>query len=150
MATNGADLNLQLLVGEVWRVRGTASFLSDNYFSFGGDEQPVALNAPKRKGSLALAYDDRSITGEVRARYTGEFPVYSGVYVGNSCVEPAGRGLGSCVKAATLADLMLGYRFQTGTSIVGTVTNVFDKRYQGFAGVPEIGRLALISLRQEF
>lgn len=147
---NGADLNLQLLLGDVWRVRGTASFLSDNYFSFGGDEQPVALNAPKRKGSLALSYDDRTITGEVRARYTGEFPVYSGVYIGNSCVEPAGRGLGSCVESATLADVMLGYRFRTGTSVLGSVTNVFDRKYQGFAGVPEIGRLALLSVRQEF
>jgi iron complex outermembrane receptor protein len=146
---NGADFNLQLLLGN-WRVRGAASLLADNYFSFGADEQPVALNAPKRKGSVALGYDGPAITGEVRARHTGGFPVYSGVYVGNSCAEPEGQGLGSCVKSATLADLTLGYRFARGASVIGTVTNLFDKPYQGFAGVPEIGRLALIQLRQEF
>ena len=146
---NGADLNGQLLLGD-WRVRGAASMIDENYFSFGADEQPIALNAPKYKGSLALGYDGPTVSGEVRARYTDAFPVYSGVYVGNSCVEPAGQGLGECVRAATLADVTMGYRFTANTSLRASVSNLLNSPYRSFVGVPAIGRLALIQLRQEF
>jgi iron complex outermembrane receptor protein len=148
----GADFSAQLLLGP-WRVRGAASFVSDNYFTFGANEQPVALNAPTRKGSFALGYDgSRGLTGEARVRFMGEFPVYSGVYVGNSCVAPAGQGLGDCVESATLADFTLGYRIPQlqRTSVQLSVTNLFDTRYRSFVGVPEVGRLALVQLRQEF
>ncbi|HEV2149459.1 MAG TPA: TonB-dependent receptor [Longimicrobiaceae bacterium] len=148
----GMDLSAQYLMGR-WRVAGNASFVSDNYFSFGPDEQPIALNAPKRKGALALGYDDdaRGINGEIRGRYVGGFPVYSGVYIGNSCVEPQ-QGLGDCVEAATLVDLVLGYRVPgiRGTTLQLSVTNLFDEKYQSFVGVPAIGRLALLRLRYDF
>jgi outer membrane receptor protein involved in Fe transport len=146
---NGVDLNGQLLLGD-WRVRGAASFLNENYFSVGADEQPIALNPPKAKGSLALGCDGQGVTGELRARYTDAFPVYTGVYIGNSCAEPAGQGLGECVRAATLADITLGYRATTRTTVMASVTNLLDTSYRGFVGVPAIGRLALLQRRQEF
>ncbi|MEO7457645.1 MAG: TonB-dependent receptor, partial [Gemmatimonadaceae bacterium] len=146
----GADLSAHYSAG-VLRVRGTASFVSDNYFDFGAAEQPIALNAPTKKASLAVGYESADVMAEARVRYTGGFPVYSGVYTGNACVVPAAQAVGACVEPATLLDFAgsapLGRR---GTSVQLSVTNVLDKRHQGFVDVPAVGRMALLQVRQEF
>ncbi|HEU4556852.1 MAG TPA: TonB-dependent receptor [Longimicrobium sp.] len=146
----GVDLSAQALLGD-FRVGGTASFVSDNYFTFAG-EQPVALNAPKEKGAFWLGYQGArsGFSGEARVRYTGGFPVYSGVYVGTTCADNA--GVGDCVDSATLFDLTLGYRVprMRGTSLQLSATNLFDERHQSFVGVPAIGRMVLLRVTQEF
>lgn len=145
----GVDLSAQALLG-AFRVAATASFVSDNYFTFAG-EQPVALNAPTEKAALSVGYQGAGgFSGEVRARYTGGFPVYSGVYVGTSCVDDA--GVGTCVESSTLFDLTLGYRIprMRGTSLQLSATNLLDDAHQSFVGVPAIGRMVLVRLTHEF
>jgi len=38
----------------------------------------------------------------------------------------------------------------TGAAVQLSVSNVFDKAYRSFVGVPKVGRLALLRLRYEF
>ncbi|MEO7713324.1 MAG: TonB-dependent receptor [Gemmatimonadaceae bacterium] len=148
---NGVDFTAQY-ANDGWKLGAVASLVSDNYFTFGA-EQPIALNAPKTKGSLSAGYDGTSaLSGEARVRYNDAFPVYTGVYIGNSCVEPAGRGLGACVPASALVDMRLGYRLPglTGTTVSLNVSNVLDHRVKTFIGTAEIGRLAMVQVRREF
>jgi iron complex outermembrane receptor protein len=154
----GADISATALLNDEWSVGMSASFVSEDNFCLidAGEicptEQLVALNAPKRKGTLSLSY--RGLTsgfnGEARLRHTGEFPVNSADFVGIKCIvdDPGFEG-NDCVEAATLVDLTLGYRLEqlNGAEIQLGVTNLFDSGYRSFIGVPEIGRMALLRLR---
>jgi outer membrane receptor for ferrienterochelin and colicins len=148
----GADVALQTLITPSWSVTLGASIVSDDHFE---SEQvgTVTLNAPKRKGSLALEYrgETNGLTGEVRARYNDKFPVKSGVYEATACIDDDTTAL-PCVDSYTLMDLSVGYSIPQlrGTSVQLSVQNVFDEEYRSFPGVPNVGRLALLRLRYEF
>ena len=112
----------------------------------------IALNAPKDKLTASLAYHGptNGFSGEVRVRYTGEFPVNTVDYIGMQCIgvdteEP-------CVAPYTLLDLTLGSDLPgvPGASVQLAVTNLLDEDYRSFVRVPNIGRLALLRLRYEF
>ncbi|MBI4543899.1 MAG: TonB-dependent receptor [Gemmatimonadetes bacterium] len=162
----GADLSVTALLTDRWSLGLTGSLVSDDHFfeSLSDpdkdcegkladvDCQLVGLNAPKKKGTVTLGYrdDDRGFNGEVRVRYTDEFPVNSAPFIGIKCVVPGGEG--SCVKSYTLLDLNLGYRlpFLRGPTVQLSVQNLLDEKYQSFLGVPEIGTLALLRLKYNF
>ncbi|HEV2130890.1 MAG TPA: TonB-dependent receptor, partial [Longimicrobiaceae bacterium] len=150
----GMDLSATALLTDQFTLTLGASFVNDDHFVTEG--QVIALNAPKRKGTLALGYrnDGLGFTGEARMRYNAQFPVNSGVYVGMQCIDPnLASDLGrECVESYTLMDLTLGYRLPQvpGTSIQLMVQNLTDRPYQSFVGVPQIGRMALLRLRYEF
>jgi iron complex outermembrane receptor protein len=154
----GADLSAQLLFGaeREWSVAVTASIVSDHNFCLVDadecpDEQLVALNAPKQKGSASLSYRGVSngLSGELRARHTGEFPVNSADFVGLQCIGAGGE---ECVESFTLLDLTLGMQLRNvpGASVQLAITNLFDSDYRSFVGVPRVGRLALLRLRYQF
>lgn len=149
----GIDLAFQALLTNAWSVTLTGSLVSDDHFE--SDQVGiVTLNAPRKKGAVALEYrsEDRGINGEIRARYNDSFPVKSGVYEATACLEgEAATGL-PCVDSYTLLDLTLGYRFRRapGLGVQLTVQNVLDEDYRSFPGVPEVGRLALLRLSYDF
>jgi outer membrane receptor for ferrienterochelin and colicins len=153
ISLNGLDFSATALLSDTWQVGATASFVSDDHFMvpLQGDTQFVALNAPSKKGSAHITY--RSLTngfnGEIRGRYTAEFPANSAGYVGTSCVtnDPA---TGKCVESFMLLDVTAGYRLPvSGASVQLHIQNLFDEKYQSFVGTPEIGRMAILRLKYE-
>ncbi|MGQ0815819.1 MAG: TonB-dependent receptor domain-containing protein [Gemmatimonadota bacterium] len=154
----GADVSATALLSNQWQFSVTGSLVSDDFFNLPlgsgrADSTVVALNAPKKKGSAALAYRNlnKGLNGELRVRYTDEFPANSAGYVGLSCVKSAPANSGDCVKSYTLLDLTAGYRLPfTGASLQLTVNNLLDEEYQSFIGTPITRRLALLRLKYDF
>ncbi|MCE2397420.1 MAG: TonB-dependent receptor [Gemmatimonadetes bacterium] len=145
----GIDLAAQFLVSDRLSLRAAYSTVSDDCFSQGeaaeGDEcdapLDIALNAPKRKGNLGFVYDDRAegFTFEGRIRFTDEFPMNSGAYIGT-------------VKAYQVVDASLSYDlpFQPGTRLTLTANNIGNYEHQEFVGAPQVGRLLIVRVRHEF
>jgi iron complex outermembrane receptor protein len=163
---NGQDLSVTAFLTPEWSLGVTGSLVSANHFRLtpntpGAKEQIVALNAPDKKGSVTLGYRSAAtgFNGEVRGRFTSEFPANSAGYVGTACVLTpaeltAARATGlveDCVESASVFDVTAGYHFQnTGATVQLYVSNVFDSDYRNFVGVPSIGRLALLQLKYDF
>ena len=152
----GTDLSATALLTDQWSLSATASFVNQDVFET-ESAGLVTLNAPKRKGTLALLYrnDDAGFNGEARMRYNDAFPVNSGVYVGTACLGgeyAKGALTEECVDSYTLFDLTLGYQVPglRGTALQMTVQNLFDESYRAFPGAPFIGRMALVRLKYEF
>lgn len=152
---NGFDVSASFLITDKLQIGATASLISDYYFNLpleGGADQPVALNAPKEKGTATLTYRDTDggFNGELRARFNGEFPANSAGYVGLQCIDA--DAVGECVDSYTLLDLNLGYALPQipGASVQLNISNLLDEDYQSFIGVATVGRLALLRLRYEF
>jgi iron complex outermembrane receptor protein len=148
----GVDLALQTLITPSWSVTLAGSLVSDDHFE---SEQvgTVTLIAPKRKGSLALAYrsEEGGVNGEVRGRYNDQFPVKSGVYQATACIDDDTTAL-PCGDSFTLLDVTLGYDFRRapGMSLQFSVQNLLDEDYRSFPGVPNVGRMGMVRLRYEF
>jgi iron complex outermembrane receptor protein len=151
---SGVDLAATATLSDQWQVGVTGSLVSDDFFRLPlgqRDTTVVALNAPKRKGSASLTYRnlDRGVNGQVRVRYTDEFPANSAGYVGLSCVDSTLQG--ECVRSYTLVDLLAGYDLPiNGASLQLSISNLFDEAHQSFIGVPVIGRMAILRLRYAF
>lgn len=151
----GVDLAGTFLISDQWSLSGSASFVNDDSFTTDRGLL-VTLNAPKRKGSLGLAYRNADVgfNADARARFNSEYPASSGVYEGLACRTELAASQGSepCVEAYTLLDLTVGYRLpglQTATLQLG-VQNLFDEKYRSFPGVPNVGRMAILKLRYDF
>ncbi len=148
----GADLSATALLNDRWSLGVVASVVSDDFFETEG--QHVWLNAPSTKGSATLGYRnvDAGFNGDVRVRYTDGFPAESGVHSAIACVNPNAPGTTACIEPFTLLDLTLGYRLPdlSGASVHLSVNNVLDEAYRSYAGVPDVGRQALLRLVWEF
>jgi len=149
----GSDISATALLTDQWSLSVNGSLVNKDVFTTRRGEL-VTLNAPKTKGSMALNYRNEGMgfNAEGRVRYTAGFPVNSGVFIGTACIDPENELAEPCVSAFTLADLTLGYRIPGArrTSVQLSVQNLLDERYRSFPGVPEIGRMAILRLRQEF
>ncbi|HEU4560975.1 MAG TPA: TonB-dependent receptor [Longimicrobium sp.] len=153
----GSDLSARLLLAGGFSLNATGSFVSEDRWQT-QKAGLVTLNAPQKKGSLALAYDDADgsgLTGEARVRYTDSFPVNSGVYIGLKCIPGATTSplAEDCVSAYTLFDLNVGYRlpFQgRRTTLQVSASNLFNEAYRPFPGTPNIGRTILARIRYDF
>lgn len=146
----GFDLAFQLLATDRLSFTGSYSHVSDECFRTGGggasagacdDPLDIALNAPTSKGSLGVRWDDkvRGLALEGRARFSGEFPMNSGVYTG----RVDGYGVFDANAAYRLPQL-------PGATLSLTATNLFDNVHQEFVGAPALGRLLLVRLQYEF
>ena len=150
----GADLGFSWFVDDKWTMNATYSRVSDDFFEI-DDGEPIALNAPKHKGSFGLAYRNAltGFNGEARVRFTSEFPAESAGYVGTMCVPGAASGgyfEEECVGASALVDLNLGYRLPNMPATLQiAVTNLFDTAYRSFVGVPDIGRFAMLKVKYD-
>ncbi len=136
----GLDMSLAYYPGADWKLTGNYSFVDDNFFEnlqLSAGEGPgggadIALNAPRHKAKLGAAYNFAQLGLEVggRVRYTGSFPMNSGVYVGE-------------VDSYTVLDLNLTYQLPLEQDLVLQVDagNVLNQAYRSFVGAPEVGRL---------
>ena len=148
----GADFTATYLLSDMFSIGGTLSLVNDNVFETSQGEA-ITLNAPKTKGSITGAYRsiERGIDTELRVRFNDEFPVRSGVYNGTECIGGNEPGREACVEGATLVDLTASYRlpqFNAATIQLGA-TNIFDKEYRSFPGVPNVGRLVILRLKYD-
>jgi outer membrane receptor for ferrienterochelin and colicins len=149
----GSDVAAQLLLTDRVTLGANASFIDKDHFVT--DDQVIALNAPKTKVAATAGFRDRNLgfNSEVRVRYNTEFPVLSAPFEAARCIaRPERQRDDPCVPSNTLVDLTMGYTIprMRGTSVQLLVQNVFDDGYRSFPGVPEIGRMAILRLRQEF
>jgi iron complex outermembrane receptor protein len=155
----GTDVSAKVLIDDEWSVGLSGSFVSEDHWRT-KSAGLVTLNAPTRKGTLTINYDDADDTGltsEFRVRHTNGFPVNSGVYVGTLCLLQEGQTPGAleedCVSDYTLLDMNLGYRLPFGrrnTTLQVSVNNLLDEDYRPFPGVPNIGRMILARVKYEF
>ncbi|HEU0078269.1 MAG TPA: TonB-dependent receptor [Longimicrobiaceae bacterium] len=152
----GSDLSATALLTDQWSLSANASFVNKDRFE-SRNAGLVTLNAPKRKGSMALLYrnDGWGFNGEARVRYNAAFPVNSGVYIGTKCLggDYATATLAEeCVDSYTLLDLNLGYQLPrfSGATVQLSVQNLLDEEHRSFPGAPFIGRMALLRLKYEF
>lgn len=136
----GVDAAVEILATDELTVGGSFSHVNTDCFDSNEDGDcddvvDIALNAPKNKGSLMARWDDDAsgLSFGGRARFVSDFPMNSGVYVGD-------------IESYTVIDANVGYRLPwiAGSSITLQVYNVFDEEHQEFIGAPEIGRLALL------
>lgn len=149
----GADLAFSWFVDDKFTLSGTYSHVEDDWFLVAG-QAPLALNAPRDKGSLGLAFRDAKagFNAEARARFTTQFPAESAGYVGTECIQDHDGGFfeEKCVEGATLVDVNLGYKIpRTPATLQVAVTNLFDTPYRSFVGVPDIGRFAMIRMKYD-
>jgi outer membrane receptor for ferrienterochelin and colicins len=155
----GTDVSARVLIGNEWSVGLSGSFVSEDHWNT-ESAGLVTLNAPTRKATVSINYDDDEDTGltsELRMRYTNGFPVNSGVYVGTACLLEEGQTPGplqeDCVSDYTLLDLNMGYRLPFGrrnTTLQVGITNLLDADYRPFPGVPNIGRMILARVKYDF
>ena len=139
----GGDLAFDVLMTDRVSLTGSYSFVNKNFFprSEVGGVSDVALNAPKSKGTLGIAYREQptGFTVDLRGRYTDEFPMNSGVFVGT-------------VESYTVVDASVAYRFPfaQNTILAVNVQNLLGNKHREFIGAPEIGRLILSQLQVTF
>jgi outer membrane receptor for ferrienterochelin and colicins len=139
----GGDLAFDLLVTDRVSLNGGYSFVNKNFFprSEVGGVSDVALNAPKNKAALGVAYREQptGLTVDVRGRWNGEFPMNSGVFVGT-------------VESYTLVDASVAYRFPfaQNTILAVNVQNLLGEKHREFIGAPELGRLVLSQVQVTF
>ncbi len=149
----GADVGFNWYIDDKFTLSGSYSHVSEDWFEIEGGA-PIALNAPKDKGSFGLAYRNArtGFNGEARFRFSSEFPAESAGYVGTECrVENTGAYFGEeCVDRATLVDVNFGYKIPNSPAeLQVAVTNLFNSPYRSFVGVPEIGRFAIVRMKYD-
>ena len=109
----------------------------------------------RRTGSTGGARPRRGSpprSGSTPGHLSGEWAGFKlrGDFVGTTCVTGAPLGLfdEECVEGATIVDANLSYRVPTtDATLQFAITNLFDTPYRSFVGVPEIGRMAMLSVR---
>ncbi|HSJ24007.1 MAG TPA: TonB-dependent receptor [Longimicrobiales bacterium] len=151
--TYGTDIMAQANLTDVVYARGGVSLVNKNVFETRRGAT-VTLNAAKEKFTGAVGYMNpvNRLNGEVSARYTGEYPVRSGVYNATACIGGTEPGREECVPAMTIVDVNFGIGIPQvpGATLQFTVQNALDSDYRPFPGMPRIGRLALARLRYNF
>ncbi len=149
----GVDVSATVLLSELWSLAASGSYVSEE--AFRTERGPIfALNAPTRKGSVSLEYRDseRGLSGEIRARLSGEFPAASGVFEGLACLGDPPEDAEPCVRSYALLDVSLSSEVPgvPGAAVQLSVQNLLDEGYRSFPGVPDVGRLALVRLQYDF
>ncbi len=148
----GTDLSARVLLNDEFSLGLSASWVNKDHFETEGEK--IALNAPTTKINASMTYrNERSgWNGEARLRFTNEFPVLSAPYVATACLGDTGPLVDPCIEGFTLLDVTAGYRLpmMPGASLSLAIQNLLDTEYRSFAGVPEVGRMALLRLRYEF
>ncbi|HKO16303.1 MAG TPA: TonB-dependent receptor [Gemmatimonadaceae bacterium] len=135
----GSDIGAQWTIREGLSLTGAYSWTNRTLWTRSelGGFSDLALNAPGNRASVSLQFRsaERGLSTYLRGRYTGGFPMISGVYAGT-------------VAAYTLADAGAAYRVPRRPDLVLTLTvqNLLDDVHREFIGAPAIGRLAMLQL----
>jgi outer membrane receptor for ferrienterochelin and colicins len=152
VSLTGIDLEARYDIGQGAYGGGTLSWVDRDHFRTEGEV--ISLNAPALKWSVYGGYRDldRGWNGELRVRRLDAFPVLSAPYQATDCIEGDWLNPDPCVEAAMTVDLMAGYELPMirSTSLQLGVTNLLDAKHRSFAGVPEIGRMAIARIKYSF
>ena len=149
----GADFAFEANLNSLWTLGGSYSHMSEDYIPITGGA-PIALNAPKDKGSLSLSFRDVStgFSASGRARFTSGFPAQSADFLGTECIT-GGEGPDNeenCVNKYAIFDINAAYEVpNTAATLQFSVNNLLDTGYRSFPGVPKIGRFAMLRVRYE-
>ena len=104
----GADIAFQARLTGQWSLGGSYSHMSEDYFEIAGGS-PIALNAPKDKGSLSLTFHDllSGFNASGRVRFTSSFPAVSGDFQGTACLTGGTGGIfeENCVDKYAIFDV---------------------------------------------
>lgn len=151
--TYGTDIMAQANLTSMWYARGGISLVNKNAFTT-RQGASVTLNAPKEKVTAAFGYGSlvSGLTGELALRYSGEYPVRSGVYNATECIGGTEPGREPCVPSQTLLDLNFGISVPQlrGAMLQMSVQNLLDEEFRPFPGMAPLGRMALVRLRYDF
>jgi outer membrane receptor protein involved in Fe transport len=135
------DLTIGALLARRITATGSYSWVSENLFPGIAGPADIALNGPRNKGSIAIAYDDErpATGGEIRVRAVQAFPVRSGVYAGT-------------VRSYGVVDLILQWTPRPLRTVTLSLAlyNLLDERHREFVGAPEVGRLVVGRARTTF
>lgn len=140
---SGVDLSGNYMVAERLSVYGTYSWVSKDFFSRAqvGGVSDIALNAPRKKSTVAIRYKDETsgFGVEARFRHAAAFPGNSGVYVGP-------------VHAYNLYDASANFRpnFLGGAMLSVMAQNLLDTRHAEFVGGAPLGRLVMTRIQYAF
>ena len=142
ISLNGADFKFAYFLNENWNIGGNYSYVSKNLFENVDNLRDIALNAPSNKIGVSVEYLNvglSNLAAQLRVRFVDGFPVNSGVYHGT-------------VERYTTFDLSAGYDlpFSPNTRLSLTIQNLLNNEHQEFVGVPEIGRLSILRVTQNF
>jgi iron complex outermembrane receptor protein len=135
----GLDVSATLHLSPRWDVTGNYSYTSEDLFKNVDGISDVATNSPKHKFSGMLQYQSsgRRLGGQLHVHWVDGFPVSSGYYVGD-------------VERYLDFGMNLSYRMLSKTRLLLSVQNLLDERHAEFVGAPELGRLAIVRLSQEW
>ncbi|MDE0898062.1 MAG: TonB-dependent receptor [Longimicrobiales bacterium] len=134
----GGDISFQAFLTNELSMTGSFSHVSDDTFPI-SDGSPIALNAPKEKGTVGLAYRNvvSGLSASARVRFASGFPAISAGFDGD-------------VDSSSLVDLTAGYTIpSTRATLQASVTNLFDTAWQSFVGVPAIGRFMMLRVKYD-
>jgi hypothetical protein len=135
----GADLAFEAVLDEAEQLTlsGSLSWVEKDQFTIPELTDPITLNAPKFKGSLALALRRDGYNLEGRFRHIAEFPANSAGFVG-------------IVEAGNLFDVNAGIQIPgTRATAQLTVNDVLNSGYRSFVGLPTIGRFAMLGFKYD-
>lgn len=141
----GIDIAVDYLFNDVYSISATYSNLNRNVWekAVGASvANPLTANAAKDRGTVTLRYDNQAkgMTGEFRTRYTGGFPVNSGVYNSYGQSTPIRY-------EAVPANLFIDAGFSVALPWIQNARwainaqNLLDNRVASFIGVPQVGRM---------
>jgi iron complex outermembrane receptor protein len=138
----GGDVSLAYALSREWSFSGSYTYVSENFFGKSlGDYDDITLNAPRHKGSFAVAYESSglSLSAETRLRYVGEFFVISGI----------GR---ETIPSYTIVDVNASYKLPFDRHITAycSIQNLLDYRHKEYVGVPVLGRIGVLRIGYSF
>jgi outer membrane receptor protein involved in Fe transport len=149
----GADFQIRAKLSDHWEVGGSYSHMSEDYLPV-ENSSPVALNAPKDKGSLSATFRDvlSGFSASGGVRFTSSFPAQSADFHGTECIT-GGSGPDfeeKCVDTYAIFNVNAAYEVpNTAATLQLSIDNVLDTGYRSFPGVPKIGRLIMLRARYE-
>lgn len=152
----GADLAMDLVVGEHLTLAGSYSWLNKDYFPRevgSGDPSDIALNATKSKGSITVGWrnDRQRWNTEARLRALKGYPVNSGVFI--SPPDPDNPGSLLPGDSYAVVDLQASWSPPVGArnmTVSANIQNLLNKHYSTFVGVPNLGRMVLTKISYTF
>ena len=140
----GADISTEYAATENISLFANYSWLSQNFFEkedVGEGETGGAtynLNTPKHRVKAGISYyPSKGFSGGLSMRYQNSFTANQGFYSG-------------FVPKRTVWDAHFGYKFSQKTQLGVNVSNLLDKKYRVYNGMPEIGTSAVASLKYQF
>ena len=157
----GADVAFDYLLEDGYSIATNFSWVSADSFPTvdGGNQQPLRINAPSKKGSFAFRRD-MEVEGrhfELRARYHDGFKINSGLY-STGVNYPNVRAIGSTysydpIHPAMLFDASYSMRLphSDGKAMWSlSATNLLNHGSATFVGVPSLGRMLMTRVQYSY